>query len=135
MEELMEIAGLPAFYDWSGTAVMLQDIARGTSFEELVGLDQTRWAVVAVDLHACAEPGGRSGLAVYAVDLREWDVNQPERRRSALTQATSQEALCVTKILRTDLDITDVLSQMKTAHVRFRSTAVRDARLFVWPSG
>lgn len=134
MEELTEIAGPLAFYDWSGTAVMLQDIAHGMSLEELVGLDRMRWAVVAADLRAGTTPGARSGLAVYAIDLRDWDVSQPEQRGRALARAISQKSVGVTKILRTDLGVGDVLAQMKTAHVRFRSTAVRDVRLSVLPS-
>lgn len=133
MEELTEIAGPPAFYDWSGTAVMLQDIAHGISFEELAGLDRTRWAVVAVDLRAGNASGAHCGLAVYAIDLRQWDASGPEQRRDALAHAVSQKSVGVTKFLRTDLGIGDVLAQMKTAHVRFRSIAVPDVRLSVLP--
>jgi hypothetical protein len=86
MEELTEIAGPPTFYDWSDTAVMLQDIAHGVSFEELTGLDRMRWAVVGVDLRAGTASGARPGLAVYAIDLRRWDVSEPERRRNALAR-------------------------------------------------
>jgi hypothetical protein len=135
MEELREIAGPPAFYDWSGTAVMLQDIAHGMSFEELAGLDRNRWAVAAVDLGAGNGSGARSGLVVYAIDLRRWGGSDPEQRRNALAQAVSQESVGVTRLIRPDLGIGDVLAQMKTASVRFRSTAVRDVRLSVLPSG
>ena len=134
MNELTEIAGPPAFYDWSGTAVMLQDIAHGISFEELAGLDRMRWAVVAVDLQAGTASEAHCGLAVYAIDLRHWNLSEPEERRDALAQVISQKSVGVTKIIRTDLGISDVLAQMKTAHVRFRSTAVRDVRLSVLPS-
>jgi hypothetical protein len=133
MEELTEIAGPPAFYDWSGAAVMLQDIAHGLSFEELVGLDRMRWAVVAVDLRAGTAYETHAGLAVYAIDLRHWNLSEPDERRDALNQILSQKTVSVTRILRTDLGIGDVLAQMKTAHVRFRSIAVRDVQLSVVP--
>jgi hypothetical protein len=71
---------------------------------------------------------------LYAIDLRHWNLSEPDERRNALAQVISQQSVSVTKIIRTDLGFSDVLAQMKNAHVRFRSTAVRDVRLSVRPA-
>lgn len=110
---------------------MLEDIAHGATFEQLAGLDPARWAVVAVDLKTGTIPGARTGLVVYAVDLAAFGVTGVQDRRRALAEAAGRQELPVTRFVREDLGLADMLAQMKTAHVHFRAALYRDAELCV----
>ena len=113
---------------------MLEDIAHGATFEQLAGLDPARWAVVAVDLKTGTIPGARTGLVVYAVDLAAFGVTGVQDRRRALAEAAGRQELPVTRFVREDLGLADMLAQMKTAHVHFRAALYRDAELCVQTS-
>ena len=110
---------------------MMEDIAHGATFEQLAGLDPARWAVVAVDLKTGTIPGARTGLVVYAVDLAALGVIDVQDRRRVLSEAASRQSLPVTRFVREDLGLADMLAQMKTAHVHFRAALYRDTELHV----
>lgn len=119
----------PGYYDWSGSAAMLEDLATGSTFEELAGLDPLLWAVVAIELAAGSTPQARTGLVLYAVDLRAFALSSLADRREILANVSRAGAVSVRRIVREDLGIQDVLAQMKTAHVEFRSYGFDDVEL------
>lgn len=121
----------PGYYDWEGQAVLLEDIANGRTFEQLAGLDPLEWAVVAVDLTTGTMPGARTGLVLFAIDLREFGVTDFAGRQQVLADARSRGTLNLTQIVREDIGISEVIAQMKTARVQFRANGFRDTELDV----
>lgn len=118
------------FFDWRGTAVMLEDIANGASFEQLADLDPLQWAVIAVDLKTGTAPGARTGLVLYALDLTGFDIRNLTDRRRVLADAANRGSLRVRQFVCDHLGLSDVLAQMKTAHVHFRAQPYHDVDLY-----
>ncbi|MBN7544913.1 hypothetical protein [Mycobacteroides abscessus] len=121
--------------EWMGSAGFDADwVVRrdGKSPDELSGLDQGEWSVLAIDLLPATRPGTEDSVYVYA--LREDDIPAIEgmHPNDALKAYVAEHGSApVTKFHVPGLTVQEVFAQMKTGTIQLRAHGIRGMNLHV----
>lgn len=109
--------------DWQGTAAADAHVTIGhKDVYEVVGLDRSRWWIVAVDI--TSPDVGSGGFYVYAIDQESYGMTGLD---GVQQYARQHGSVPVTSFLVHDISAASLLAESFTdLHIQLRSTALAD---------